>query len=165
MVYIDLKNSFSTQSLFRRIVYRKCVSITGKVTVSDALKEEIGLTFHYDILSKLKTFKIPPSLIINLDQTASRFVPANRSTQAVIGIETVPIAGFIDKIIIILTFCIILKGDFLLIQTISGGKTSQSILRVSFPSSLCICVNEKHYSNEGESLKLTDGVIILHVQN
>ena len=88
----------------------------GKVTVSDALKEEIGLTFHYVILSKLKTFKIPPSLVINLDQTASKFVPGNRSTQAVIGSETVPIAGSTDKIMIRLTFCITLKGDFLPIQ-------------------------------------------------
>ena len=39
-----------------------------KVMVSDALKEEMGLMFHYDIVSKVKTFKIPPPLVINSDQ-------------------------------------------------------------------------------------------------
>ena len=113
---------------------RKCASTTGKVTISDELKEEIGLTFHYHIVSKVKTFKIPSSLVINLDQIPSKFVPGNRSTQAAIGSETVPIASSTDKRMITLTFCTTLKGDFLSIQITYCGKAS-----VSFPSSFSIC--------------------------
>ena len=34
-----------------------------------------------------------------------------------------------------------------------------------FPSSFFICVNKNHYSNEAESWKLTDHVIIPYIQN
>ena len=74
------------------------------------------------------------------------------------------IAGSTDKRMITLTFSITLQGEFLPIQIIYGGKASQSIPRVSFPNSFCLCVNEKHYSNEAESLKLFDEVIIPHIQ-
>ena len=132
--HIDFKNSFWTRSLFCCIGFRKRTSATEKMTVSDALEEEIALTFHYDIVSKVKTFKIPPSLVINLYQTTSKLVPGKKSIQAVIGSEPLSIAGPTDKRMITLTFCITLKGDFLLIQIIYGEKTSHSISRVSFPS-------------------------------
>ena len=141
---------------------RKQASSTRKMTISNGLKEEISSTLCYDIASKVKTFKIPPSLVINFDQTPSKFVPGNRSTHTVIGSETMSIAGSTDKRMITLTFCITLKGDFLPIQ-IYGGKTNQSISRMSFPSSFCICENEKYYSNKAESLKLIDEVIIPYV--
>ena len=64
-----------------------------------------------------------------------------------------------------ITITFTLKGDFPTIQIIYGRKTSQSIPRVSFPRSFCICANEKHYSNEAESLKLIDEVIVPYVQN
>ena len=66
---------------------------------------------------------------------------------------------------ITLTFCITLKGSFLPIQVIYGGKTIQSIPLVLFTISICICVNGKPYSNETKSLKLIDEVIIPYVQN
>ena len=48
-------------------------------------------------------------------------------------------------------------------QLIYGGKTSKSLPRVEFPDSFTLSVNEKHYSNEQESLKLLDEVIIPYV--
>ena len=100
--------------------FRKQASTTGKVTVSDVLEKEIGLTFHYDFAWKVKTFDIPPSLNINIDQTTSNFVPGNRSTHAAIGSENMHIAGSADKMLITLTFCATLKSDFLPIQIIYG---------------------------------------------
>lgn len=47
----------------------------GKTMVSDALKEEMGLMFYYDIVSKVKMFKIQPTLVINFDQAPSKSVP------------------------------------------------------------------------------------------
>ena len=128
--------------------FRKRASTTGKATVSDELKKEIALTSHYDT-ALVKTFKIPPSLVINLDQILSKFVPGNRSTQAAIGSETVTIAVSTDKKMIILTYCITLKGDFVPVQMIYGGKTSQSIPHMSFRSLFCICVNERHAGISG----------------
>ena len=53
--------------------------------------------FHYDIVSKVKTFKIPTSLVISLNDITSKIVPRSKSTQAVIGSETAPVAGSTDK--------------------------------------------------------------------
>ena len=131
------------------------------MTVIDALKEEIVWMFHYDIVSKIKTFKIPTSLVINLDEITSKIVPRSKSTQAVIGSETAPVAGSTDKRMITWYY---LKSDFMAMQIIFGGKTRKSILRVSFPSSFCICANEKHYSSVAKSLKLFNEVIIPYVQ-
>ena len=141
---------------------RKQASSTRKVTISNGWKEEISSMLRYDIASKVKTFKIPPPLVINFDQTPSKFVLGNGSSDTVIGSETMPIAGSTDKRMITLTFCITPKGDFLPIQ-IYGGKTNHCIPRVSFPSSFCICENEKYYSSKAESLKLIDEVIIPYV--
>ena len=49
-------------------------------------------------------------------------------------------------------------------QIIYGGKTSKSIPRVSFPDGFLVSVNPKHYSNEEESLKMMEHIIIPHVQ-
>lgn len=73
--HIDLKNSFWTQIIFRCIEFRNQDLTMEKVMVSDALKEEMGLMFHYDIVSKVKTFKIPPPLVIYFDQAPSTSVP------------------------------------------------------------------------------------------
>ena len=127
------------------------------MTVVDALKEEIVWMFHYDIVSKVKTFKIPTSLVISLNEITSKIVPRSKSTQAVIGSETAPVAGSTDKRMIIWYY---LKSDFLPMQIIFGGKARKSILRMSFPSSFCICANEKHYSSVAKPLKLFNEVII-----
>ena len=73
--HIDLKNSFWTQIIFRCIEFRNRVQAMGKTMVSDALKEEMGLMFYYDIVSKVKMFKIQPTLVINFDQAPSKSVP------------------------------------------------------------------------------------------
>ena len=49
-------------------------------------------------------------------------------------------------------------------QLIYGGKTSKSLPRAKFPESFCLSVNEKHYSNEKESLKFFKEVIIPHLE-
>ena len=48
----DLRSPYRTESLFRRVGFRKCATTTGKVEVPDAVKEKVGLSFYYDILQK-----------------------------------------------------------------------------------------------------------------
>ena len=50
-----------------------------------------------------------------------------------------------------------LKGDFLPIQLICG---TESIPHVQFLESFSWSLDEKHYSNETESIKLFDEIII-----
>ena len=62
------------------------------------------------------------------------------------------------------TFAITLSGNFLPIQLIYGGKTSKSIPAVAFPPEFLLSANEKHYSNEKESLKMLKKIIIPFVE-
>ena len=46
---------------------------------------------------------------------------------------------------------------------IYGGKTTKSLPRIEFPSSFSLSVNKKHYSNEAESIKLLEEVVIPYI--
>ena len=90
-------------------------------------------------------------MIINLDQTPSKFAPGCNKTLAKRGCKSIPIADSADKRMITATFSITLTGEFLPIQLIYGGKTNKSIPAVSFPFDFVISANKKHYSNEREA--------------
>ena len=77
----------------------------------------------------------------------------------------VPVAGANDKRMITATFAVTLSGSFIPIQLIYGGKTSKSLPRVDFPDSFCLSVNVKHYSNEKESLKFFNEVIVPYLDS
>ena len=113
-------------------VTKKYVTITGKLNLPEAVRKEIEVSFLYEIASRVKKHKIPPSLVINLDQTPTKLVPGSKSTQALIGSMSVPLKGATDKRAITATFSISLEGDFLPIKLIHGGKTSKSIPHVEF---------------------------------
>ena len=50
---------------------------------------------------------------MTVDQTPSKFIPGSKAAQAKIGSTTVPIAGYIEKKTITLTFVIALNRTFL----------------------------------------------------
>ena len=80
------------------------------------------------------------------------------------GSKTVPIKGSTEKRMIIATFTITLDGHFLPVQLIYGGKTSKSLPRVNFPKSFSLSANPKHCSNEKESIKVLEEIIIPYVK-
>ena len=48
-------------------------------------------------------------------------------------------------------------------QLIHGGKTNQRIPRYWFPKEFSLTVNKKHYSNEKESMKLIEEIILPYI--
>ena len=128
------------------------------------MKAEIETVYLYGIVQKINEHKIPSSIIINLDQTPSKFVPGCNKTLTQKGCKSVSIAGSTDKRMITATFSITLTGEFLPIQLIYDGKTNKSISAVSFPSDFVISANEKHYSNEREALNMLENIIIPYVE-
>ena len=140
--------------------YGRRLATTGKVEISEKLKAEIEAVYLYGIVQKFNEHKIPSSMIINLDQTLSKFVPGCNKTLAKKGCKSVPITGSTDKRIVTATFSVTLTGEFVQIQLIYGGKTNKSISTVSFPSDFVINANEKHYSNKREALNMLENVII-----
>ena len=122
------------------------------------------MTYFHSIVTTIENKKIPKSLVINLDQTPSKYAPGCNKTLAPKGVKNVSITGSTDKRTITATFSIIMDGQFLPRQIIFGGKTSKSFPRASFPGGFLVSANPKHYSNEEESLKMMKHIIIPYVQ-
>ena len=138
---------------------------TGKVQISEEVRKEMEMTYFHSIVSRIENKKIPKSLVINLDQTPSIYVPGCNKTLAPKGAKSVSIAGSTDKRTITATFSITMDGQFLPMQLIYCGKTTKSIPRVSFPDGFLVSANLKQYRNDEESLKMMEHIIIPYVKN
>ena len=79
------------------------------------------------------------------------------------GDKSVSIKGLSDKRNIILTFVVTLAGDFIPLQIVYAGKTKRCHPNFQFPSGFCIFQNPKHWSNEEETMKLIDKIIIPYI--
>ena len=66
---------------------------TGKFLIRDSLKKELGKSYLHGIVKKIKDNGIPPSLVLNLDQTPSKYIPVLNKTMVPKGSKTVPIKG------------------------------------------------------------------------
>ena len=88
---------------------------SSKVEILDAARKKIEFISHHEIVTYVEMFKIPPSLILNLDQTPLKYVPISRETMAPRGSKAVTIEGGNDKKMITGTFAITFSGKFLLL--------------------------------------------------
>ena len=156
---VDIESSYWAQSLYRRMGFRRRQATTSKLEIPEGAFKEVKLLFHHDIASKVEKFSIPHSLIINLDQTPTKYVPVGRTTLAKKNTKTVPIKGSSDKRTITATFAILLQGDFLPLQLIYGGKIRKCLPRFKFPEKFSLSYNETHYSNEKEACKFIEEIL------
>ena len=72
---VDIESSHWAQSLFRRMGFRRRQATTSKLEIPEGALKEIKMLFHHDIVTKIEKFNIPDSLIVNLDQTPTKYVP------------------------------------------------------------------------------------------
>ena len=171
-VLIERSNHVSTivpgvnwaQSLFRPMGFNRRAATTGKVDIPHGARKEAELTFLHDIVSKEENNKVPPSMILNLDQTPSKYIQSSRYTMESKGSKSVAIARSGDKRAITATFVITLEGSFLPMQLIYGGKTSKSLPAVEFPEGFSLSVNPSHYSNIEESIKIMEEIVIPYLE-
>ena len=75
------------------------------------------------------------------------------------GAKSVSIPDRTDK----RTFVITLARDFLPLQLIYGGKTTQSLPKVKFPQSFLLSANLKHFSNTEESIKIINEILFPYI--
>ena len=73
-------------------------------------------------------------------------------------------AGATDKRAITVTLCETLDGQILPFQLIYTGKTKRSLPSVKFPRGICLSYNPKHWSNERETLKLINEVLVPQIE-
>ena len=94
------------------------MAATAKIPIPDKARKEIELDFRHKIVQKIEKHTILHSLIINADQTPSKYVPVGRSTLAEKNVKDVTISGSADKRSITATFASALDGSFLPFQLI-----------------------------------------------
>ena len=134
------------RSILQRLGFRRRVATTGKVEVPEGARKEAGLQHHFRIIN-IEKHNIPKSLVLNSDQTPSKYVTVGRTTMAPKNSTRVGLAGNTDKRSITLTLTVTLDGKMLPFQIIYGGKTGQSLPKITFSAKFSTSVNEKHYSN------------------
>ena len=127
-------------------------------------QRKIPLIFLHDVVRKIEDNNIPASLVLNLDQTPSKYIQSSRYTMEKEGTKSIPIFGSSDKRSITATFVITLHGSFLPMQLIYGGKTSKSLPSVEFPDGFSLSANINHYSNSEESIKVIKEIVIPYVE-
>ena len=72
--------------------------------------------------------------------------------------------GGSDKWGMTLTLAETLDGSALPFQLIYQGKTARSLPATNFPEGFCLSYNEKHWSNEKETLRLINDVLHSYIQ-
>jgi len=145
--------------------FKKRTKTTSKPEIPERAKTEAAIVMHHQIVEYVEKYSIPPSMVINIDQTPLKYAPVSNQTMEKQGAKHVPIQGSGYKNAITATFGITYDNQFLPMQLIYGGKTSQSFPKFKFPDSFSLSANEKHYSNTTESLKLLDEIIIPYVNS
>ena len=148
------------KSLFFRMGYVRRAKTTSKVQIPEAVQKEADLIFQHKIAKIVEAHKIPNCMILNLDQTPSKFVSSSNATLAPRGTKSIPVTGSSDKKAITATFTISHDGDFLPMQLFYQGTTVQSLPRFDFPNSFSLSMNPKHFSNTTEALKIIDEIIV-----
>ena len=133
-------------------------------TSTRSLWIEIKSPFLHKISQTEVLHSILDELIINTDQTPSEFVATNNITMAVKEQEHISIAGSNDKRSIILTICESLDGKILQFQLIYKEKIQRSLPTVGLPHGFCLSYNEKHWSNEKETVLLIKLVLVLYIK-
>ena len=109
-------------------------------------------------MSAVLKYNIPDELILNIDQTPSKFVPTD-VTMAETGSKHVSRKGGNDKSGITVTLSDTITGKILPFQLIYTGKTARSLPSVEFPNGFCLSYNPKHWSNEDETINLLESVV------
>ena len=139
------------------------LATTGKVEVSGGARKEAGLQHHFRIANIIEKHNIPKSLVLNSDQTPSKYVTVGRTTMAPKNSTRIGLAGSTDKCSFTLTLTVTLDGKILPFHIIYGGKTDQSLPKITFSAKFITSVNEKHYSKTEEVIKHLQEIVIPYV--
>ena len=143
-----------------KLIWSKHNSATGKVDPFPCLflaKEKF--TPQRNISALATEHDIPPSLIINIDQTPLLYVNTGKYTFSFKGARNISITGKGDKRQIRVTFSVSCTGEFLSIQLIYAWKIERRLPKYSFLSSFSVTFTENHWPNTEESVEFFKEII------
>ena len=147
------------------IRFLRRAATSSRPVITRSLWIESKSQFLHDISDKMLLCSIPNELIINADQTPSKYFATDNVTMAAEGEKHISQTGSNDKRSITLILCELYNGTILPFQLIYKGKTARSLPNVDFPDSFSLLHNEKQRSNETETNCLTNGVIIPYIKS
>ena len=132
---------------------------TSRPMVTYSVWEEVRTQRHNDIASTVLKHNIPDELILNNDQTPSKYVPRENVTMAETGSKHVSRKGGNDKCGITITLSETITGKISPFQLICSVKTARSLPSVEFLNGFCLSYNPKHWSSEYETINLLESVV------
>ena len=142
----------------------KRAATTGRPDIPEGAKKEAEIIFLHQTVDLVEENNIPPSLIMNSDQTPLKYAPLTSKTLAEKGSKNVGISGMTYRKSLKATFGITFSNTSLSIQLIYGGKIAQSIPRTKSLESFSLSANVKHFNNTTKSSKLIYEIILPYVE-
>ena len=152
------------RSLYQRMKFLRRAVTTSRPVITRSLWVEVRSQFLYEITDKVLKHNIPDELIINVDQTPSKFVATDNVTMAAKGEKHISRAGATDKRAITVTLSESQHGHILPFLLIYTGKMQRSLPNVTFPDGFCLAYNQKHWSNETETIRLIEDVLVSYIE-
>lgn len=120
--------------------------------------------FLNEIAGHVAQDQIPPSLVLNWDQTPLNYISARKWTMDQEGISKVAIAGQSDKRALAAILTVSMAGDFLPMQLIYSGKTAKSLPKSKFPSGFSLTQNPSHWSNEDTMISYIEEILVPYLE-
>ena len=118
---------FGQKVFYSKWVWYAVWKKTSKWPIPEGAIKEAGSLFQHEIVSKVKRYKIPDTLILSLDHTPSKYATVAQTTLAKKNSKSVAIAGGSDKHSITATFTVSFDGTFLPMQLIYWGKDDSKL--------------------------------------
>ena len=95
--HVQFRTCTWARSLFHRMGFVRRAGTIVKVETPAGAEKEAGLTFFYEIANNVEKFQILSLLVMNLDQTNSKYVSMGKTTMAEKGSNPVSISGLSDN--------------------------------------------------------------------
>ena len=153
-------------SLYHHMDFSQRAAPKSRPIITWSLWEEINTQYLHDIALAVRRYNIPDELILNADQTPSKYVPTTNVTMAGQGTAHIPVRGADDIRAITVTTVQSLSCKMLPFQIIQTGKTERCLPKnVKGKENFLFSYNEKHWSNEVETLSLKEKIIASFTEN
>ena len=157
-----LSKSWAKSVLIRMGYVKRRGTTTAKINPDNF--ENLRETFLEQIRSTVLFEDIPLDLIFNWDQTGLNYVPVSNWTMEKEGAKRVEIKGLDDKRQITAVFGGTLTGEFLPMQLVYQGRTTQCHPNSKFPDDWHITHSDNHWSNETTMINYIAKIIIPFVR-
>ena len=122
--------------------------------------QDVKAAFLQWIKDTVTKHAIPVSMIVNVDQNGSMFVPCSDWTMAQQRRKQVEVTNLNDKGEITVLLAVSLASELLPPQLIYTGTTNRYHATVTFPDDLNITHSKNHWSNEATMLEFIETIFV-----